>query len=353
LYERKSILPVKAKMPGTILLRILLLSDGIAGHYRQSEGVVAALRRRHDVTVQRIEIKPPAFIPRRLLTRLAKILPQRLFLRLLRIKTERLQPADLIVSAGAMTLGANAALAKILKAPNIFSGTARGFSPDAITLTLLPYPSAAQKPGHLYALKPSTVDPDNLPFLPAFTTLANQPVALLIGGSTAHVRFTPADWVALGDTIRHLANTHNIHWHIVTSRRTPPEAYEVLDAIIPLLLSATFTDFRAQGTGSIKDAFAYPVIFATGDSLSMVSEAVAAQRRTLALMPDRVSAFRDAEALDAMEQNGHIARIALSKLAQTDLHGHLLALTPRTVNHLDELYAGLIMRLHTSFSEHV
>ena len=38
-------------------IRVLLLSDGRPGHYRQSEGVVAALQRRGPVLVDRVELR--------------------------------------------------------------------------------------------------------------------------------------------------------------------------------------------------------------------------------------------------------------------------------------------------------
>jgi mitochondrial fission protein ELM1 len=330
-----------------ILLRILLLSDGIAGHYRQSEGIVAALGRHYHLNVQHLEVNTPWFVPRNILNRMSRNLSAPLFLRLMGIDSSVFSPLDLIVSAGAATLGINAALAQVLHVPNIFSGSSRGFAPHRIALTLLPYPSAAQKPGHLYTLKPSSVDPDALPFFSGTQNgLQGQHFGLLIGGTTPHISFESADWKKLAAWVEHMAHNQNIHWHIVTSRRTPRQAYEALKPVISAGEHITFTDFRVQGAGSIADAFAYPVLFVTGDSLSMVSEAVAAQRRTIVLMPHNITPFRDAEALDALARENVLALIRLANLSNANITSILAQLTPRTTNHLDELAFKIRARLN-------
>lgn len=327
-------------------MRILLLSDGIAGHYRQAEGIVAALGRSRAITVERLELSAPRLIPRKSLPHLARWVPPRLFLKLCGIDYSALAKPDLIISAGGATLGANAALARVLSVPNIFSGSARGLSPHRITLTLLPYPSAAHREGHLYALKPGTINPEDFPTPPPWQGLRNQHASLLIGGNTAHMRFTAEEWEKLVQFVALSIQSHGVRWHIVTSRRTPPEAYAAFEKLPPESRSAiTWVDFRAQGAGSIQDAFAAGWIGVTGDSLSMISEAVAVNRRTLVLMPAQVTPFRDSEAIAQLENEKRLALLPVAQLSLETVEKSLETVTPGTSNHLDDLGQKLIHRL--------
>ena len=115
-----------APAPVASVTRVLLISDGRPGHYRQSEGVVAALKRRGAVAVDRIELKTRVPLPKGFIPKLGRVLPARSVLRLHGIDADAVPRPDLIVSSGGATLGANVALAKILGVPNVFSGSTRG-----------------------------------------------------------------------------------------------------------------------------------------------------------------------------------------------------------------------------------
>ncbi len=327
-------------------VHILLLSDGIVGHYKQSEGVVAALARQRTVTVTRHTLAFPSFLPRKILPHLAKYLPPALFLKLCGISPAAFPTPDLIVSAGGATLGANVALAAYFKIPNIFSGSARGFSPQRITLTLLPYPSARSIKGHLYTLKPSTVDPDTLPPARPWNGLKGISASLLIGGATKHMPFTAQEWTRLIRFAVHSTQENAIRWNIVTSRRTPESFYAVLDALPPQERAMLrITDYRQQGAGSIDAAYSADLIAVTGDSLSMVSEAVATGRRTLVLLAETTHPFRDGEAVASLAAEQRLTALPIAALSIDVLEKKLSSLTPFAHNHLDVLGKDVLERL--------
>ncbi|MBX9758619.1 MAG: hypothetical protein K2Y29_07555, partial [Beijerinckiaceae bacterium] len=61
-------------------MRILILSDGRPGHYRQSEAIAAAVARKRPVELVRVEVRLAKFIPRALSPRLARVLPPSAYL---------------------------------------------------------------------------------------------------------------------------------------------------------------------------------------------------------------------------------------------------------------------------------
>lgn len=322
-------------------LRIALLSDGRPGHFRQSESIVAALARRRAVAVTRLELR--SFVPRALIGRLWTILPDALFLRLVHGLDAARLPADLVVSAGAATLGANAALAKALGARNVFAGSPRMVDAGRISLVLTPYAKDAGQPNTAFELKPSPIDPDALPPVRAWRP-ERPALSLLLGGATAEVRFRSEDWRLLARFVQDAAQAWSAGWTIVSSRRTPSAAYA---ALRPLAGHAAirFVDYREAGVGSIAPALAADALFVTSDSLSMVSEAVAARRPVTVLQPRRTRPTADAQAIRDLAEAGRLAAVSLAEATPARVDARICPLTPMRANHLDLLADTLVRRL--------
>lgn len=323
-------------------LRVALLSDGIAGHFRQSEGIVAALSRRHAVDLVRIELPrhPAPFL--RLLSLATRFLPGRLPLHPY-LGTDDPGPLDVIVSAGGRTLPANVELARRHpEARNVFSGSPRAFGADAFSLVLLSYPAPPEK--GVYVLKPTALDPDSLP-PPRRREGEDAPfsIGVLIGGPTAVCRYEDAEWDRLLSLVATLAETPGISLIPVTSRRTPPNwCDDVLAMAKGRPGIERVIDFRAAGTGSIADAFATDALLVTADSMSMVTEGVAARRPVALLQPARMKASRDTATMDDLESRGRIARVPLAQEPRVDaVLDALAACRPMTENHLERLAAIL------------
>lgn len=108
-------------------LTTLLISDNRPGHYHLSDGVVGALRRLRPVRVVRMVVH------RRCSGRLSAWLsnlrfsPEALLRLAYGLAPSRIPSADIVVSAGAETLAASAAIARLNEVPNIFCGSLRRF----------------------------------------------------------------------------------------------------------------------------------------------------------------------------------------------------------------------------------
>jgi mitochondrial fission protein ELM1 len=319
--------------------RILILSDGRPGHYRQSEGVAAALARRGPITVARAEtgarLRPLARLWRQLAGRRATAA---LALRLGATgpSPEALnEHPDLIVSAGGATMIANMALARLTGAPNLFCGTLRGAPPEAFSAVLIHYAALADRPRHILSLKPSPLDPDALPAPIPWRAAETPRLAALIGGDSGTHRYAAEDWRRLAALLDGSAWPRRVALAATSSPRTPAAAEAALAGAPGLDLLR----FAEAGAGSIEALIGRSdAILATGDSASMVSEAVAARRPVVVVEPaDRRAAGGDEAMLRAFEAEGRIARLPLAHATPVALDAALATLTPMAENHLDVL----------------
>lgn len=320
----------------------LMISDGRPGHYRQSEGVVAAIKRRRPVELRRIELKTRFCIPKHFVPKIAKRMPPSLFLRSVHgIDYRRLSKPDIIISAGAKTLGVNVALARIWGVPNVFSGSTRGFSLDRFSLVLTPYSSVGEPPKILAGPKPTPIDPDTIPSgrnLQETKDMRGARVSILIGGPTEYAKFGPSDWARLVQLIEALAEEFSCQITIVTSPRTPDQAYASLTPLVNRANGAvSLIDFRKEGAGSIGAAFDCDVVLVTRDSMSMITEAALSRRPVIALEPQRVHAHRDDEAVADLVKSHLLHVVPLKEVSAKGLAIAAAALVPLVENHLDRL----------------
>lgn len=260
-------------------LQALLLSDGRPGHFNLAEGILAAIARLRPVETRRLEVRRGRW-PGAILATWSNSgsAPDRLLSTVYGIAREHLPAADLVVSAGAETLAANVACARVLAAGNIFYGSLRRFSPASFDLVLTSYATQAARPHHAFALKPSPAAIEARAARHGAPRRPPQRIALLIGGPSGESSYAASDWDGLADLIA-AAAARGIRWQVTNSRRTPD----------------TFSDRLArllgQGSGGIEvladvrrpPAPALAQILATcdaavvtDDSSSMVSDAVAA-----------------------------------------------------------------------------
>lgn len=327
-------------------IRVLLISDGRPGHYRQSEGIVAALRRCGPVDLDRIELRARWLLPKAFVPKLGRLLPPARFLGLLHgLDAARLVRPDVIVSSGGPTIGANVALARIWNVPNVFSGSTRGYPLAAFRLVLTPYESAAAAPKVVAGPKPTPFDPDRIPAprpLRARADMQGARVSVLVGGSTPYADFAAEDWSRLAALVEALVSEWRCRVTIVTSPRTPREAYErLLPLAAPGGEAVSVIDFRVAGPGSIEVAFDCDLVLVTSDSMSMMTEAALSRRPAVALAPLAVRPNKDDESVTGLVAAGWLAVLPL---AGTDAEALVTAATtrrPMQENHLDRL-AGLL-----------
>ncbi|TWT55580.1 hypothetical protein KOR42_27070 [Thalassoglobus neptunius] len=112
--------------------------------------------------------------------------------------------------------------------------------------------------------------------------------AMLIGGDGGGYRWSERDWERLADGINALASKYNIQWVLTTSRRTGTRAEATLKSRISPD-SIAYAVWYAENPQRIMSAYlgASERIFATEESISMLSEAIVSRRPVYALTPDR------------------------------------------------------------------
>lgn len=328
-------------------MRILILSDGRPGHYRQSEAIAAAIARKRPVELVRVEARLAKFIPRALSPRLARVLPPSAYLVAAHGLSEKdFPPCDLVVSAGAVTFGANIALARLRGVPNVIAGSLRGLDPHDVSLTLLPYARARALPNHACLIKPAAIDPDALPRprpWSGFSAAGDKSLGVLVGGATANADFRDEDWETLARLLGQCADAPGVSLRIATSPRTPPAAYAALEQL-GARENVKFIDFRIAGPGSAGPVYECDAMLVTSDSMSMMTEAVAAQRPAIALRPAHTAPNADDEAVETLVKDDYLRVVALQGASPQTLDEAFAQIAPMRENHLDVLAETVLSR---------
>ena len=186
---------------------MLVLTDGVPGHDRSSEGVLAALARLGPTRARWLGIAEVRPTSRRIARLCARVLrPDRFLAERVRIAPERVaerfgpaladwpERADFVLSTGPSTAAANIAAARRLSARNIYCGFAK-WPVTGFSLILSPVPSRARRVA--LAPRPSTVDAEALPPPRPLAGPGTRTIALLFGGETKHYAYTAEDMDAL------------------------------------------------------------------------------------------------------------------------------------------------------------
>ncbi len=310
-------------------MKVLILSDGKAGHVSQARGVALALAQSFPVTGSVLECRLRAGFLQRPLRWLLNLtrgrLPRFLFKWLHRGGALPGEKPDLIVSAGGSTCAANAWLATLLSAPNIFCGSIRSLKPSLFAGIVTAFDPPEPHARYILCTTPVPI---------ALADLAEKAAAwrarsgvsgpcwsLLAGGDGAGYRYTAADWLDLARALTLLARQHGIRWLITTSRRSGPDAAAALEAgMEPDLVAGAAFAGKPDGMAYHEILGAAERHFVTEDSHMMITEAIACGRPVHTLQPEQ---FRTDEGnlhfLRLYGQKGWITRHAISILAADGL----------------------------------
>jgi uncharacterized protein len=338
-------------------LTALLISDGKPGHYRQAEGILAAVRRLGVVETVRWEARRRFLMPARTLQQLVNVgVPPEAILRIgYGARKSDLPAANLVVSAGGETLAANAAAAKLLGAANVFVGSLRRLAPKHIRIALVKPEARATVPNQLPSLPPSPIDAPSKKGASAYGR-GNPPrrIGVLIGGNSGEMTYSDAEWTKLGAFLRAAHATHGISWLATTSRRSGGFVTELLAAMArdPTSGLDQFIDFRTAGPGTVADIFGQAeAILCTDDSTAMVSEAVGACLPVVAVRPQATALLPSEEQFrQYLARQGWYRALPLADLAPEAFLTALGEVSPRTTSQLDELAAALRQRLPELFA---
>lgn len=274
---------------------VWVLSDGKAGHYNQSKGVMLALSLWTAVNEVWIEAPLRAGWLRTplkwMLNQAGQVHPALLHWSYpaLHLPTD---PPDLIVAAGGRMLYAAAALAARYGVPVIFVGSLRGLNPALFHTVIV----LEQHPEPQYLTvdtAPMPVSPQALVDAAALWQTAHphetgELWAMLIGGDGAGAHYSEQDWQQLAMAMNHVAHTHHIRWLITTSRRTGSAAEEMLKhTLYPDVIADQV--WWSDEPRKVMSAFLGRAqrVYCTIESLSMLTEAIVAQRPVIGLTPQR------------------------------------------------------------------
>lgn len=299
-----------------------MLSDGVAGHDRSSQGILSALEKLGPIDPVWLPIKEKRPKSRRLARLSAATGPgQGRPERFADFHGQLPTSGDLVVSTGPATAATNIALTRKLTAKNVFYGFPK-WPVVGITVLLSPLPARAAPVA--VSPRPSTVDVDLLPPPRALAGATERRMSILFGGDTKHYKYTRKDCELLATQIRGLLKAApHLRVDLYDSRRTVAETFDVMVAALRDCSAVTVHRFRDGGLGSNQGAFEADAVLVSVDSLSMISEAIAAGRPTLVIKPRTYTpSRRDARELGVLADLNLIRTIpfdAISPSAVADL----------------------------------
>lgn len=332
--------------------RILTLLINKPGHRHQAEGVAHVVGRMRPAVSVGLEVVPRWFVPpplRSLGVDRLRALPPAFWLRhLYGIDVAAIDRPDLIVGSGRPAIGVGLLLKRHFATPYVYSGLGVGVATTPeIDLMLVSVRAYADLANAALTPVPCLVEPDRLPHprpLRALDDLRGATVALLLGGNAHSHRFVDADWDDIARLVGEMAKTHGLRWWVTNSRRTGDAGSDRFARLAEQGVIERFVDWRRAGSGSVTQLYGADAIVVTEDSVSMMSEAVAAQRPVLALRPRDIEPTLVDDIVGTLVESGAMAVVPVERARGDDLAATLLRLAPVTTDHRDTIAAALAAR---------
>ncbi|UOM36993.1 ELM1/GtrOC1 family putative glycosyltransferase [Acuticoccus sp. I52.16.1] len=298
------------------MTRVIVLTDGVAGHDRTSAGILAALEHHHTLEARWIPMREKRPMSRRL-HRLAAALraPKPWIARNVDLAEPLPESADIVVSTGPSTAATNIAVARAIGARNIYCGFPK--RPQlGVTALLTPVPTKARCA--VFAPRPTDIDAATLRRPVPLREPGPHRIALLMGGDSKHYAYTERDMLTLARALGEIL-AGEPEWTLVAydSRRTSTKLFETFaDALGDVGGRVKIVRYAEAGLASNAGAFECDLILVTADSLSMVTEAVASARPTLVIAPDLYTGpRRDMNEIEALRAQRLVARACFGELS--------------------------------------
>ncbi len=335
-------------------LSVWVLDEGRRGHLNQSLGLLDALARQVEV---RSEVVPARFVVPgwlRTVVRTAVIrsreIPDRLIRRCyrdLRLPSGR---PDIVISSGGRSIPLALWLRQRFACRQVYLGEVRPYPTHLFDVLLTP----VAQPGATHVvpteLLVTRVTPDDFDLARNVTRAAfgvgerECTAAMLIGGASRSHVFREGDWRELADGINATRAHHGWRWLLTTSPRTGTAVEALLRKSIDPDALTNAVWWGEQRHSVVRQYLAAAdVVYVTSDSLTMVSEAVASGKPTVAVRPHKIrhSAYVE-DALGAAADNRRILRVTCDSLPASA--GSLQTLRPLTQAPGDR-YAGALLDL--------
>lgn len=302
--------------------RVWILDEGSQGHVVQSRGLVRELGKVVDLQVS--EVPARLVIPSGFVRPLVKRLLHRWHWNWLFHVTHSVGaiPAgkpDLLISSGPRSMLALEHLSKTFGCPAVFVQGTVEVPEHTFTAVMRPFEGQRRDdfifiPLLFTEMTPELANAAGNDFLTDHPLQPKGPVyTLLIGASSAKIRFSQDDWMGIVRMVNGLWKRDGCQWLITTSGRTGRELEEVLrNGIEPAaILDAVWYSYAPRKVTKAYLGLADRV-FVTLDSLTMLTEAVASGCPTCALCPAGLPEERSNSHLHYtldLAANGFISRI--------------------------------------------
>jgi len=325
--------------------RILIISDGIPGHFNQSNGVALMIKETCECAITTHELSWRLYALRSVCNIFAKLL--------LRFNNKNIargilwmyspiniQGHDLVIAAGGNTMPVSAAIKLAYSLPVIQLGSPRGLHSSMFN-ALVTIEKYFDHPSNIVA----TISP-NL-YSPAVCSIAAQKdnlsehILFLIGGEGIGYSYGLNEWESMLTSIQGLHSEIKLPISIVTSRRTPPEVEDLFQSRLKNILGDYCAWFH-QGDKNFNLAALLGSainIFVTEDSAMMISESISSGKPVTTLYPSNIKS--------PLRYENHISKYAdLELVKRAPLHDLELRskqnLNARIIEHRQELAKKLM-----------
>jgi mitochondrial fission protein ELM1 len=325
--------------------KILIISDGIPGHFNQSNGVALMISDTCDCSITTHELSWRLYPLRSVCNVFAKLL--------LRFNNKNIARAilwmytpihsqgyDLVIAAGGNTMPVSAAIKLAHSMPVIQLGSPRGLHSSMFN-ALVTIEKYFDHPSNIVA----AISP-NL-YSPAVCSIAaekenlSEHILFLIGGEGIGYSYSTNEWESMLASIQALSSKIKLPISIVTSRRTPPEVEDLFQSRLKNILGDYSAWFHHGDKNFNLAALLGSAIniFVTEDSAMMISESISSGKPVTTLYPSNVRS--------PLRYEHHISKYAdLELIKRSPLHDFELRsqqdLNARITEHRQELVTKLV-----------
>ena len=325
--------------------KILIISDGIPGHFNQSNGVAFIIEETCECAITTHELSWRHYALRSACNIFAKLL--------LRFNNKNIargilwmyspiniQGHDLVIAAGGNTMPVSAAIKLAYSLPVIQLGSPRGLHSSMFN-ALVTIEKYFDHPSNIVA----TISP-NL-YSPAICSIAAQKdnlsdhILFLIGGEGIGYSYGLNEWESMLTSIQGLHSKIKLPISIVTSRRTPSEIEDLFQSRLKNILGDYCAWFHHGDKNFNLAALLGSAIniFATEDSAMMISESISSGKPVTTLYPSNIKS--------PLRYENHISKYAdLALIKRSPLYDFELRsqqdLNARITEHRQELVKKLM-----------
>ena len=325
--------------------KILIISDGIPGHYNQSNGVALMISETCDCVITTHELSWHFYTLRSACTFIAKLL--------LRFNNKNIargilwmytpintQGYDLVIAAGGNTMPVSAAIKLAHSLPVIQLGSPRGLHSSMFN-ALVTVEKYFDHPSNIVA----AISP-NL-YSPAVCSIAakednlSEHILFLIGGEGIGYSYSTNEWEGMLTSIKALSSKIKLPISIVTSRRTAPEVEDLFQSRLKNILGDYSAWFHHGDKNFNLAALLGSAIniFVTEDSAMMISESISSGKPVTTLYPSNIKS--------PLRYENHISKYAdLALIKRSPLYDFELRsqqdLNARITEHRQELVKKLM-----------